>query len=141
MKDLPRIDTLCRIRLRHSFAPIVGELGPADETSLSPPHPAGSVFANYLWERLAPAISVLTWRNESGEYVWGVRTFGVGAVDPELGFGLGSPRSAVDARYLGVGESEGDVLRIPLEDGSLTVTFAGNVVREIQLLAPMDPEG
>ena len=138
VKSIPQLDMLCGIRLRRSVAPILEELGLADETSISPPNPDGSVFVNYVWTRLVPCMAVLTWRIDSDEYVWGIRIFGVGPFDAGLGFGPGATRAAVDARLYGAMTSQGDSIRVPLDDGTLIVTLADDVVREIQLLAPLN---
>jgi hypothetical protein len=137
MKDIRRLDSLFGLRLRIPFWPRAETLGPPDETAVSPPNADTSVFVDYIWSRAVPALGVLTWRTSAGEYICGVRVFGAGGVDRGLGFGVGAPRSAVDARCPGAGALQGDSVRIALRDGSLTVEFADDRVREIQLLAPL----
>lgn len=93
------------------------------------------MFVNYVWRSAVPALGILTWRSRSGEYICGVRIFGVGGIDRALGFGVGATREVVDARCPGAGALETDSVRVVLQDGSLSVEFAGDQVREIQLLA------
>lgn len=135
MKDVRRLDALAGFRLRTAFWPRAEALGPPDEAAVSPPREDGSVFVNYVWRSAVPALGILTWRSRSGEYICGVRIFGVGGIDRALGFGVGATREVVDARCPGAGALETDSVRVVLQDGSLSVEFAGDQVREIQLLA------
>ena len=92
------IDSLIGIPLRGPFAPIREKLGAPTKTSMSP-EGNGSRFGFYEWRLRTPALGVLTWIAEDGEWVWGVAQFSEGEPDPQLGFGVGSPRTEV-ARLL-----------------------------------------
>ncbi len=137
MKDLRELDSLCGLILHSPFGPILDKLGAADDVSVSPPMPGDSVFATYSWNRRAPSIAVLTWRTADGEHVWGVRMFGAEGVAPELGFGVGASRDAVDTRCPGLGAQESDSIEIDLHKGALSIYFAGDRVRELQMRGPL----
>ena len=138
MRTIQQLTALHGCKLRSPFASVLAKLGPPDKKDLSPFEPDGSRWASYVWKRATPAIAVLTWLVESGEYVWGVRIFGPGPIDLDLGFGVGSRRSSVTARCPKAAASGPDSVFQILLDGSLTVHFEGDVVREVQLLAPMN---
>lgn len=141
MIDLRELDTLCGFRLRMPFADAAERRGPADAESVSPENRDGTVLVNYTWDRSSPAMAVLTWRTADGEHVWGVRVFGEGGVDPNLGFGVGASRHTVEARCRRTSAPHADSVQLDLHEGTLTVYFTDDVVCEIQLLMPLTFDG
>jgi hypothetical protein len=139
MLDVQHLVSLHGCQLRSPLARVLETLGPPDQNAVSPPNPDGSVFVNYAWVRTTPALAVLTWRTTSGEVVWGIRALGPGPIVPELGFGGGSTRSDVGACLPDSIDTGAGPIKLPLLDGTLTINFSGDLVDEIQLLAPMTP--
>jgi hypothetical protein len=137
MLDLQQLVSLHGCQLRHSLASVLDKFGPPDQSAVSPVNPDSSVFVNHAWARTAPPLAILTWRGDAGEFVWGIRVLGPGALVPELGFGVGSTRGDVEALLHDQLEAGAASVKIALQDGTLTINFSGDVVTEVQLLAPL----
>lgn len=140
MIEIEALTGLLGCTLRSPIAPVLERLGPPDQTDFSPVDPSGCRFGNYLWRRTLPPLAVLTYLSgaDRGEFVWGIRILGDGPFDHELGFGVGSFRAHVALRCPAAIDSSAESIVQVLLDGRLTVFFRGDVVREIQLLAPME---
>lgn len=81
----------------------------------------------------------MTWFPSQVERVCGVRVDADGDPDPVLGFGVGSRRPDVLARFPDLWrERNGDVVDAQFESSILTVTFHGDFVVSIQLLTPWE---
>lgn len=133
---LPDVRSLHGIHLRNSFAAVRLELG-EPTTSHASAISRGESFASYAWHEASPPIAVLTWVVADGEFVWGVRVLGDGPIDPELGFGVGSTRTDVAARFPDAQELAANDMVQELADGTLVVKFLADRVVEIRLQAPM----
>jgi len=131
------LDSLHGIALRGPVAPHVARLGQPSFRKCSPPGDDGSCFGHYMWRDATPPLALLTWITADGEWVWGVRVVGSGPPDRQLGFAVGSDRALVLERLPGVSTVDQAAVRLMLVDGSLDVMFAGDLVTEIRLQAPM----
>lgn len=139
MSEIKKLNSLHGCRLRSPLGSVIDKLGPPDNSDLSPPDPT-PLFAHHEWNHTSPPMAVLTWIVDSKEYVWGVRIVGPGPIDMGLGFGVGSARRVVAAGLTETVASEPDSVWQWLDDGSLTIRFHNDVVREIELLAPIEAE-
>lgn len=137
MSAIEDLSALLGCKLRAPLDTVRARLGLPDEASFSPGDEKGSRFGNYVWLRRAPPIAILTWFDEGKEWIWGVGILGTGEVDEALGFGVGAHRDAVASRIPAAREATGDSLTQALQDGLLTITFRGDVVSEIRLVAAM----
>ena len=139
MSEIKKLNSLHGCKLRSPFVSVIDKLGPPDYSDISPPDPT-PMFAHHEWNYTSPPMAVVTWIVDSKEYVWGVRIVGPGPIDLGLGFGVGSARSVVAAGFTESVESDPDSVYQWLDDGSLTIQFHNDVVREIELLARIGAE-
>lgn len=131
---VPPPNSLHGIELRRRFSVVNAMLGEPENADYSPIE-EGPRFGHYTWT--VHGISILTWLTDDDEFVWGVRVERVGPADPALGFAVGGTRQDVLARFPDGWRKHGDALQIVFDGGSLTISFDGDRVSRIELMAPM----